>query len=127
MEDFEAFLKKMDLSFFPSGEASIKLEKALEMMGRSDTCFLDVRTNEETEYVKFPFALHIPLNEIQDRINEIPKNKHIFIFCVMSPRAAIAYAYLRLKGFEKARFLPARIGEIAAKFEPGFVLTKKNG
>ena len=96
-------------------------------MGRSDTCFLDVRTNEEAEYVKFPFALHIPLHEIPDRINEIPKNKHILIFCVMSPRAAIAYAYLRQKGFEKARFLPARIGEIAAEFEPGFVLTKKTG
>jgi rhodanese-related sulfurtransferase len=127
MEKFEALLKKMDLSFLPSGEASIKLEKAIEMVGRSDTCFLDVRTNEETEYVKFPFALHIPINEIPDRINEIPKDKNVLIFCVMSARAAITYAYLRQRGFEKARFVPARIGEIAAGFDPGFVLTKKNG
>ena len=126
MDNFETLLNKMDISYLTSGKAPIKLADALEMMGRSDTCFLDVRTIEEAEYVKFPFALHIPLNELPNRLTEVPKDKHIIIFCVMSPRAAIAWAYLRQKGFEKARFLPARIGEIAAEFEPSFVLKKKN-
>jgi rhodanese-related sulfurtransferase len=80
---------------------------------RGEAIILDVRSREEAGLVSIGPALHVPLNELPDRVEEIPKDKTIVIFCPGKLRAGIAYAYLRVKGFEKVKVLNGGLDDIA--------------
>ncbi|MGB9732010.1 MULTISPECIES: rhodanese-like domain-containing protein [Calditerrivibrio] len=46
------------------------------------------------------FSLNIPLNELPDRINELPKDKVIISACPQDFRSNIACQFLKLNGFD---------------------------
>jgi len=78
------------------------------MAGRSDALLLDVRTNEETAAGLLPGARHIPLEHLLARMDELPRNKKIFIYCASGPRAEMASRLLAGKGFA-CRYLDASV------------------
>jgi len=61
--------------------------------------FLDVRTKEEYEEMKIENSKLIPLNELESRINEIPKDKQIIVYCHKGIRSFQAALFLKQKGF----------------------------
>ncbi len=65
---------------------------------------LDIRFKEEYESWQMPFAKHIPLNELPDRLIELPKDKLIITACPHNDRANIARIYLTTKGYN-AKYL----------------------
>ncbi len=69
-----------------------------------DVVLVDIRFAEEQQVWSFSFALHIPLNELPQRLDELPKDKLIVTACPHKDRAILAMAYLRTKGFQ-ARYL----------------------
>lgn len=73
-----------------------------------DVVVLDVRTDEETAEGKLPAALAIPAEEVGERLDEIPKNKQIFVHCSTGVRAEMAYLNLKEKGYN-AQYLDAQI------------------
>ena len=52
-----------------------------EIQKRKDVYLLDVRPVDEFERSHIPKAVSIPLDELEDRISEIPKNKLIIAYC----------------------------------------------
>ena len=122
MDKFNELLKNFDLNFFGSGKHKISIEKSLELNRENKAVLLDVRTTQEAEQVKFGFALNIPVSEIPDRINEIPTDKTIIIFCVSGVRAVMIYTYLKVIGDYDVKILTANISEIAGFFKPGYLL-----
>jgi len=70
-------LREMDIDFIVSGDYGITVANAAKFILNDHFLFLDVRTKEENDHLKFSFAQHIPLNELPDSINEIDKNKFI--------------------------------------------------
>jgi len=42
---------------------------------------LDVRTPDEFSLFSLPGAVNIPLDELRDRLSELPKDKMIYTFC----------------------------------------------
>ncbi len=125
MDKFDDLLKSFDLDFFGNSGHKISIDKAMELYKNDSACLIDVRSKQETEYVSFPFAKHIPVNEIPNRINEIPKDKTIILFCFSGPRATIVYAYLKYKDYPSVKVLPNKIGEISSFFNTGYVLKNK--
>ena len=120
MEKLENILRKMDFNFFGSGQHTIGMEKAARLIGKKDRAiFLDVRTPEEVNLLPFPFALHIPVNELPERLNELPKDKLIIIFCSSIVRAAIVYPYLLAKGFDEVKILHATTENLVSVLKPG--------
>jgi rhodanese-related sulfurtransferase len=79
---------------------------------------LDVRSNEEVELVKIGPAIHIPLNELPDRWEELPRDRLIAVFCPGKIRAGLAYAFLRSKGFKEVKVLNASLDDLAALERP---------
>ncbi len=73
-----------------------------------DVVILDVRTDEESEAGKIAGAIAIPADEIAERLNEIPKDKPVYIHCSTGIRAEMAYVTLKDNGY-KAQFLDANI------------------
>jgi len=74
----------------------------------TDVVVLDVRTDDETEAGKIAGAITIPAEEVIERLDEIPKDKQVFIHCSTGIRAEMAYLTLTEKGYQ-AKFLDANI------------------
>lgn len=71
--------------------------------GLAEASFLlDVREPAELEIVKIPGALNIPLGQLRSRLNELPRDKEIEVFCRSGQRSYHATRILLQNGF-KAR------------------------
>ncbi len=56
----------------------------------SDLVVLDVRRGDEWETGHVDGALHIPLDELEDRIDEVPADRPVWVHCASGFRASIA-------------------------------------
>lgn len=70
----------------------------------SDTVLLDVRTQVEHEAGFIPGSVHIPLEELRDRLSELPRDKEIIAYCRSGQRSYYACRILSQRGY-KARNL----------------------
>ncbi|MBN1127320.1 MAG: FAD-dependent oxidoreductase [Sedimentisphaerales bacterium] len=61
---------------------------------------LDVRTKGEYEQGHVPGTVHIPLNELRSRLDELPKDKTICAYCAVGIRSHTACRILNQSGFE---------------------------
>ncbi len=124
MPSIETIMKEMTLDFFGRGKHKIS---PAALLADSNAVFLDVRTPQENEAAAFPLkplltALFIPTNEIPDRLNEIPANKTVGIFCTSGTRASMVYLYLQSLGYEKVRIVEGGIADFVQELKPGKVL-----
>ena len=62
---------------------------------------LDVREKEEWDAGHIKKAKHIPLSELRERINEIPKDEPIYILCRSGQRSYNALLALQHNGYDK--------------------------
>ncbi len=61
---------------------------------------LDVRTAEEYAQVRIPGARLLPLDDLPQRMNEIPHDLPIVVVCRSGMRSLIAIQILKSAGFE---------------------------
>lgn len=61
--------------------------------------YLDVRNKDEFERGAIPRAINIPVDELRNRLNEIPVDKTIIIYCQIGLRGYIAQRILRQSGY----------------------------
>ena len=61
---------------------------------------LDVREDEEVEYCALPGHIHIPMNLIPLRQNELPDGTPIVVYCHHGMRSLYAATYLSEAGFD---------------------------
>jgi rhodanese-related sulfurtransferase len=85
-------------------EMKISSKKLIDLLEDGKAVLVDIRFKEEQQIWGPSFALSIPLNELPERLNELPKGKIIVTACPHKDRAIIAMTYLRSKGI-KARYL----------------------
>jgi NADPH-dependent 2,4-dienoyl-CoA reductase/sulfur reductase-like enzyme/rhodanese-related sulfurtransferase len=83
------------------------LELKAKLDNKEDFILLDIRAKEEYKNGSFkdPRVKNIPVDELRDRYNELPKEKEIITFCVVGVRAYIAERVLRGLGFDNVKFL----------------------
>lgn len=75
------------------------------LLGASDQIVLDVRNPPELDASgSFPDAINIPLDQLRQRLHELPKNKEILVACQVGLRGHVACRMLIQHGF-KARNL----------------------
>ena len=112
-------IKKMDLNFFASAQHRLKLDEFKKLFMEDKVVAIDVRSREENEMMSFKFAKNIPLNELPEHLDEIPKDKAVAVFCPGKTRGAIAYCFLQSLGMKNVRMLDG--GELMGALKPGFV------
>ena len=66
---------------------------------------IDVRAPEEFKLGTIKGALNIPLDELRDRLSEIPADKEIYIFCQVGLRGYLACRILMQKGYRNVKNL----------------------
>lgn len=96
-------------------QSSISMDNFLEKIKTDkNLIILDVRTEREVNGLmkKLDIALHIPLQELQERFTELNKfkDKEILVICNTLNRSAVASEFLNTKGF-KTKFVLGGMSE----------------
>ncbi len=66
-----------------------------------DAFLLDVRTPSENSFGNIKNSCNIPVDDLRKRINEIPKDKKIIVYCAAGLRGYLAARVLKQSGFER--------------------------
>ncbi len=74
-------------------------------LARETSVLIDVRTKSEYDMGTIRGALNIPVDELRERLDEIPKNKDIIIFCQIGLRGYLAHKILTQNGFKNVKNL----------------------
>jgi rhodanese-related sulfurtransferase len=71
-----------------------------KMKSGEDFLLLDVRTPQENAAQAIEGSYLIPLQELGHRIDELPRNKEIVVYCRIGNRSAHACSYLSRLGYK---------------------------
>ena len=88
-----------------SGAMPVIYWRELRDMDRSQVFLLDVRTTAEFEQGTIDGAVNIPLDDLRERLCELPHDKEIIIFCAVGLRGYVAQRILMGRGYTHVRNL----------------------
>jgi len=74
-------------------------------LDREKVMLIDVRTKMEYDIGTIEGAVNIPVDELRVRINELPRDKDIYLFCQVGLRGYVAARMLKQKGFRNVKNL----------------------
>jgi len=78
---------------------SIPLAELPEQLPEN-SALLDVRENDEWQAGHAPGAVHIPMSELPQRLDEIPEVDDLYVICRSGGRSAKVTAYLNANGWD---------------------------
>ena len=93
-------------------EAFALLEK------RQNTYLLDVRTPQEFQQARIAGAHLIPIDQVMQRVGELPKNQPILVYCAVGSRSAQVFNFLARRGYAEVYNLDGGIYAWAAQGYP---------
>ena len=101
-----------------SGKVSLCYWRDLKDSKPESTILLDIRTQDEYALGSLPGAVNIPLDELRERMNELPKDKAIITFCAVGLRGYLAYRILVQHGFTNVKNLSGGLKTYKAAVAP---------
>jgi len=88
-------------------------------LARSDRpLLLDVRQDWETRLCRLENAVHIPIEEIEVRADELNADDEIVVYCHQGVRSAAVADYLRQRGFKNVKNLLGGLDYWARTVDP---------
>ena len=99
------YLKGGFQSWYRSGReidkiSSVSADQFADLVSKQDLSIFDVRKKAEYDAEHIEGAKNLPLDEINQRANEIDKNKTQFIHCASGYRSMIFASILKARGFD---------------------------
>jgi rhodanese-related sulfurtransferase len=79
--------------------ATVSVATVKALQGNPDVVILDVRTPEEYKAGRIPGITLIPMDEVPNRLAEIPKDKPVIVTCRTGNRSSQVAKYLREQGY----------------------------
>ncbi len=74
-------------------------------LDNNDTILIDLRTKKEIDKTGvIADALHIPIDDIRDRLRELDRDKTYILFCAIGLRGYVGYRILTQNGFKAKNF-----------------------
>ena len=88
-----------------SGKMSPLYWRELQQADLSKVTLVDVRTADEASLGSIPGAVNIPLDDLRERMNEIPTDRPVYLFCGVGLRGYLASNILKGHGYKDVRNL----------------------
>ena len=107
--DYEGFCTPMNENDITPDQLAAKL---------GDVTLLDVREPYEWDVSRLEGAIHIPLQQLPRRLDEVPRDKEIVVYCRMGGRSAHAQHFMLAHGFTRVRNLVGGLIAWAAQRDP---------
>jgi rhodanese-related sulfurtransferase len=86
--------------------------------GPSPPTVLDVRESWERDLASLPDTLDIPMNEIPQRLVELPRDRDIVVMCLAGGRSRRVADYLLAQGFTRIANLTGGIRAWSEQVDP---------
>jgi len=83
--------------------------KAQQRLEAGEACLLDVREPSELALASIEGAIHIPLAQIPQAVEQLPRDQEIIVLCHHGVRSAMAADFLERNGFESVSNLEGGI------------------
>src|SRR5256885_9077576 len=77
-------------------------ELQAKLAGPTPPLVLDVRRPDEVALAPMPAAMHLPMDELQDRLDELDPDKETVIVCHHGVRSLPVAVFLRNQGLKRA-------------------------
>lgn len=95
----------------------ITVNQTRELIENSDAILVDVREGFERDICNIDASVHIPMNDIPNRLAELPKDKQILVHCHHGGRSMQVVNFLRQNGFENSTNVGGGIDSWAVEIE----------
>ncbi|KIL50945.1 sulfurtransferase TusA family protein [Jeotgalibacillus campisalis] len=82
-------------------EPTVSNEELESALDREDSMVLDVREEAEFAFSHIPGAKSIPLGKLEEQMQELDKNKNVYVVCRTGSRSDLAAKKLANAGFGK--------------------------
>lgn len=82
-----------------SGRMKPSTWRELDRLNPEEVVLLDVRTKDEFRLRAIPGAINIPLDDLRSRLDEIPQNKPVYVYCAVGIRGNVATRILTQRGY----------------------------
>ena len=103
----------------PTSTDDITVEELKAMCDRKeDFLLVDVRNPDEFAICQIPGSHKLPMPELMQRLDELPKDKLIVLHCHHGGRSTRALQMLRTKGYSKIKNLDGGINAWAERIDP---------
>jgi rhodanese-related sulfurtransferase len=89
-----------------------------KLAGPTPPLLVDVRRHDEVAICSLPGALHLPMDELSDRLAELDPEKETVVFCHHGVRSLSATVFLRNQGFKNVSSLSGGIDRWSALVDP---------
>jgi len=93
-------------------------ELKARLAGNERPFLLDVRQDWETRLCRLENAVHIPIEEIELRADELNADDEIVVYCHQGVRSAAVADYLRRRGFKNVKNLLGGLDYWARTVDP---------
>ena len=97
-------------------------ELAAELKGEKPPVMLDVRESDELAVSHIPGVLHIPVGELEGRVNELSVDNDLVVICRSGGRSGRATAFLLQAGFPTVRNLVGGMQGWARDVDPSLTV-----
>lgn len=88
------------ISAFSAGYRNINSTEAKKLVEQKKNIYLlDVRTQDEYRQARMKGGVLIPINEIERRLGEVPKNRPVLVYCAVGSRSNLVAGFLAGKGY----------------------------
>ena len=84
-----------------------------------DAYIIDVREPDEVAQARVDGAVHIPLSSLVERLDEVPRDRTVYVMCHAGGRSAQATQFLEAKGVDAVNIK----GGITAWYRAGLPVT----
>lgn len=78
----------------------ISLDQLNQLLQENKDVVLDVRRDDERERGAIPHSIHIPIDELADRYQELNRSLNYYVICQSGKRAERAVDFLKNKNYQ---------------------------
>ena len=107
-----------------SGKMTPLYWRELKDADLSQATLVDVRTADEFELGAIPGAINLPLDELREHLDKIPRDKPIWVYCGIGLRGYLASNLLKDNGFKDVRNLIGGLKTYKAATTPIYPLAE---
>ncbi len=75
--------------------------QAKALLDKGSVFLLDVRTPDEFRQAHLQGAVLVPIDQIERRLGEIPKNRPVLVYCAVGSRSNAVAGFLAEKGYRE--------------------------
>ncbi len=111
----------MEKTMKNSGELEIGVDQAAALKdggGPGSAVFLDIRESDEVAVCRIGGARHIPMGNVPDAVEALPRDVPLVVFCHHGMRSLRVTGFLRERGFENAVSMQGGIEAWSLKIDP---------